>query len=376
MRNKKHSPVRPHRPNTRDRPSRASLSCLGRTESPRKLLWHPTTSACFGCVLVVVKFFCGGGVYFRNIDFRFRFVLFTFRVLSSTHWTGFLFRKTRISPVNHSIDAFETKHMSTVFEWKKSFCLITHWTFQQFLFGTIVYLSPTKITNAHITAGTAETVESIQNIPRCLLTTFIKTSCFQRLTTRIFAIRPFSFSFGVFRFWGEFRDRGVIIIGRTVRTVTKVSSVSANTLFTHSLFPPPIFYGFLQINAFQTFQILFVPYGTIDGIDIVAITRTKTLFKTRTVAIALTTPEGINRFSFRAQFSDDWWVTTFTKIFWWTLGARIEFFTVCNTFKRVYCLIHACFWTSRENVFESNLCSLYTSLPLDDTDVNVDDRKT
>jgi hypothetical protein len=33
-------------------------------------------------------------------------------------------------------------------------------------------------------------------------------------------------------------------------------------------------------------------------------------------------------------------------------------------------------YTSRENVFESNLCSLYTSLPLDDTDVNVDDRGT
>ena len=30
----------------------------------------------------------------------------------------------------------------------------------------------------------------------------------------------------------------------------------------------------------------------------------------------------------------------------------------------------------RENVFESNLCSLYVSLPLGDTDVNVGDRKT
>jgi len=34
------------------------------------------------------------------------------------------------------------------------------------------------------------------------------------------------------------------------------------------------------------------------------------------------------------------------------------------------------FWTSRENVFESNLCSLYTSLPLGDTDVDVDDQGT
>ena len=34
------------------------------------------------------------------------------------------------------------------------------------------------------------------------------------------------------------------------------------------------------------------------------------------------------------------------------------------------------FWTSRENVFESNLRTVSISLPLGDTDVNVDDRGT